>query len=197
VKRHVRGVELPGVTELHCIAGAYVGLNEVSCAGERVVNVCALVRAATWDRAGRSPDGLWRLFSDESPAFAERGRGATPVEGSDVAAAGFGFQPRGPVTAQGALAAGDAAALTAPLSGAGQAAALASGIDAARCLTGAPAPERAWARQFRAGFRPRVAAGRILQRALLTPGAAAVLFRVVAAASPASSWLYRRTRGAW
>jgi flavin-dependent dehydrogenase len=197
VKRHVRGVALPGVTELHCAAGVYAGLNEVACGGERVVNVCALVRSDAWDAAGREPEGVWRLLAAESPHFAARWTRAAPVEGSDATAAGFGFRARGAVAAGGALAVGDAAALTAPLSGAGQAAALASGIDAARCLLAA-SPDTAadWARRHGSRFRPRVAAGAALQRALLSPAAAAALLRIVAATG-ASSWLYRRTRGAW
>jgi flavin-dependent dehydrogenase len=161
------------------------------------VNVCALVRSDAWDRAGRQPDGVWGLLAAESPDFAERWRRADPVEGTDAAAAGFGFRPRGAVAAAGALAVGDAAALTAPFSGAGQAAALSSGIDAGRCLLAERDPAEAWARRFDRGFRPRVAVGAAVQRALLEPVAAAALVRILGAVSPASSWIFRRTRGAW
>lgn len=197
VKVHVRGVVLPRTTELHCVAGAYVGLNEVACAGRRVVNVCALVRSDAWERSGRTAQGVWDLLARESPDFARRWLRAAPVEGSEAAVAGFGFRPRGAVTADGALAAGDAAALTAPLSGAGQAAALASGIDAARCLLEADDPAAAWRDRHRRRYGPRVAAAGLLQRALLAPPSAGAVLRIVRAAEPAASWLYRRTRGAW
>ena len=114
-----------------------------------------------------------------------------------AATSGFGFRPRGVVTGGGALAVGDAASLTAPLSGAGQAAALASGIDAARCLLDAPDPPAEWSRRYRSRFRARVRVGGAVQRALLAPPAASMLLRVVSAAAPAATWLYRRTRGAW
>jgi hypothetical protein len=58
-------------------------------------------------------------------------------------------------------------------------------------------PAAAWDRRFRRRFDPRVAVGGALQRALLAPTAAAALLRIVSAAKPAASWLYRRTRGAW
>ena len=82
--------------------------------------------------------------------------------------------------------------------GAGQAAALAGGIEAARLVVefGPGAPE-AWARRFRSRFRRRLAVGDALQRALLAPRTASVALRIVAAVGPAASWLYRSTRGAW
>jgi flavin-dependent dehydrogenase len=198
IKVHVRGVDLRGVIEVHCVEGAYVGLNEAVCRGERVVNVCALARTEAWDRAARAPDGLWRRLAGESPAFAERWTRAREVEGSGSAIAGFGFGRRRTVVAGRALAVGDAAGLTAPLSGAGQAAALAGGIDAARAIveSGEDAPA-AWEGRFRRRFRRRLAVGGALQRALLAPRAAAAAVRIVAAVGPAASWLYRSTRGAW
>jgi flavin-dependent dehydrogenase len=198
LKVHVRGFDLRGVVELHCVDGAYAGLSGASCRRERVVNVCALVRADAWDRAGRSFDGLWRLLAGESPAFAERWRRARVVEGSEVAVAGFGFRRRGAVVGGRALAVGDAAGLTAPLSGAGQAAALAGGIEAARVVVerGADAPA-AWEDRFRRRFRRRLAVGDALQHALLAPRAASVALRIVGAVGPAASWIYRSTRGAW
>ncbi|MCE9634552.1 MAG: FAD-dependent monooxygenase [Planctomycetes bacterium] len=198
VKVHVRDVAIPGVTELHCIDGAYAGMNEVSCDGERVVNVCALVRMHAWDRAGRTPGGLWRMFAAESPAFAARWAVARPVEGSEAAVAGFGFHARGAVTGGRAIVVGDAAALTAPVSGAGQAAALASGVAAAGVvLDEGERAVRVWESRFRAQFHRRLAVGGLLQRVMLTPSAASIAIRMIGASGRASSWLYRATRGGW
>lgn len=199
VKRHVRGIALPGVTEVHAVRGAYAGLVEVVCRGERIVNVCALARADAWERAGRDPDGLWRLLASESPDFAALWRKAVPVEGSEAAVAGFGFSSRGALVAGRALAVGDAAVLTSPFSGAGQSAALAMGVEAASCLASLPADAaaRRWGRTLPGVLRRRLAVGSSLQRALLAPSAAAAVLRVVGAAGPAASWLYRATRGAW
>jgi menaquinone-9 beta-reductase len=198
VKRHVHGVALGRVTEVHAVAGAYAGLIEVACGGARVVNVCALVRAPTWDRAGRDPEGLWRLLAAESPDFAARWRDAVPVPGSDVATAGFGFAPRGARVGAHALAVGDAAVLTAPFSGAGQSTALASGVAAARCLVAAEDPasaSRAWARQLPSDLRRRLAVGDAFQRVLLAPRAAAAVLRLVSVAPAAGRWVFRATRG--
>jgi 2-polyprenyl-6-methoxyphenol hydroxylase-like FAD-dependent oxidoreductase len=206
VKTHVRGVRLPRVTELHFVGGAYVGLNEVACRGDRVVNVCALASRRTWEAAGATPGSLWALLARESPAFAERWRQADPVAESFVAAAGFGFAVRG---ARGrgerpALFVGDAAALIAPLCGDGQAMALAGGAALGRNLADAgnladPAAVRAagsvWEHQFRASFRGRLLLGRALQTVLLRPTAAAGLVRTAAAMRPLTAWLYRGTRG--
>ncbi len=206
VKTHVRGIRLPRVTELHFVDGAYVGLNEVVCRGERVVNVCALAGRGAWERAGASPDGLWDSLCRASPAFAERWRAAASVEDSFVAAAGFDFAVRG---ARGAgarppLFVGDAAALIAPLCGDGQAMALAGGavlgaIVAERAETLDSAAVRAaatdWDRAFRARFRGRLALGRSLQAALLRPRVAALVVRAAAGLRPVGGWIYRRTRG--
>jgi flavin-dependent dehydrogenase len=196
VKVHVRGIDLPGLVELHLVDGAYAGLNEVACGGERVVNACALFRADAWDRAGRSPEGAWRLLAAESPGFAARWRLARIVDGSGAAAAGFDFRPRGPVAEGGALAVGDAAGVSPPFSGAGQAAALASGIEAARVLA-EPGAAAAWPGRFRRRFRGRLAVGGVLQRTLLASSTAPATLRIVAAVGPAATWLYRATRGAW
>jgi 2-polyprenyl-6-methoxyphenol hydroxylase-like FAD-dependent oxidoreductase len=206
VKTHVRGVRLPRVTELHFTAGAYAGLNEVACRGERVVNVCALASRRAWEHAGGTPDGIWESLARESPAFAERWRRADPVAGSAVAAAGFGFSVRG---ARGGgerppLFVGDAAALIAPLCGDGQAMALAGGAALGRILADAQVSSGsaavrsaadAWDREFRASFRGRLVLGRALQSVLLRPAAAACLVRSAAGLRPLTAWLYRGTRG--
>jgi 2-polyprenyl-6-methoxyphenol hydroxylase-like FAD-dependent oxidoreductase len=205
VKTHVRGVRLPRVTELHFVDGAYAGLNEVACRGERVVNVCALATRRTWRRAGGTADGLWELVARESPAFAERWRQADPVADSFVAAAGFGFAVRG---ARGrgerpAMFVGDAAALIAPLCGDGQAMALAGGVALGRNLAergtldagAVRAAAAAWDDEFRARFRGRLGLGRALQSVLLRPAAAALLVRAAASLRPLAPWLYRGTRG--
>jgi len=206
VKTHVRGVRLPRVTELHFVGGAYVGLNEVTCRGERVVNVCALASRRTWEASGATPSGLWTTLARESPAFAERWNQADPVAESFVAAAGFGFAVRG---ARGrgerpVLFVGDAAALIAPLCGDGQAMALAGGAALGRVLADAGnitdaaairGAAAAWDREFRSSFRGRLALGRALQSVLLRPAAAAWLVRSAAGLPPLTDWLYRRTRG--
>lgn len=206
LKVHVRGVRLPRVTELHFADGAYVGMNEVACRGERVVNVCALARRVAWDRAGATPGAFWESLARANPAFAERWRRASPVADSDVAAAGFGFAVRG---ARGAgerpvLFVGDAAALIAPLCGDGQAMALAGGVALGRILAShAPSLDAhavrdaadVWEREFRAGFRGRLVLGRALQSVLLRPRAASALVRAATAIGPVPAWIYRRTRG--
>jgi len=221
VKTHVRGPRLPRVTELHFVDAAYVGLNEVACRGERVVNVCALARRDAWERAGASPDGLWDALCRASPAFAARWNASTPVDGSFVAAAGFGFEVRG-ARGDGArppLFVGDAAALIAPLCGDGQSMALAGGAALGALLAersrravrvrpvdGRAAAGRldpsgvrdaadAWDDAFRARFHGRLALGRVLQATLLNPRAAALLVRAAAGIRPVAGWLYRRTRG--
>lgn len=206
IKTHVRGVRLPRVTELHFVRGAYVGLNEVCCLGERVVNVCALASRAAWQRAGASAEGLWDLLAALNPAFAERWLRAVPVEGSFVAASGFGFHLRG-AAGEGPrppLFVGDAAAVIAPLSGDGQAMALTGGAS-----LGAILAERAdrlddaavrdaagvWRREFAASYRRRLRFGRALQRLMLRPRSASFMVRASRAVPPLSSWIYRRTRG--
>ncbi len=198
VKVHLRGIDLGGAVEIHAVEGAYAGLGAVSCRGERLVNACALVREDAWDRAGRTAPGLWRLLARESPPFARRWARARVVEGSEAAAAGFGFRGRGAVAGGRALAVGDAAALTAPLSGAGMAAALAGGIEAARSIAErGPDAAAAWEERHRRRFRLRLGVGGALQRAMLAPRAAEAALRIVGAVGPAASWLYRSTRGAW
>jgi flavin-dependent dehydrogenase len=206
VKVHVSGVRLPRLTELHFADGAYVGMNEVACRGERVVNVCALARRRTWERAGATPDTLWDWLARANPAFAERWRRASPVADSEVAAAGFGFAVRG---ARGSgerppFFVGDAAALIAPLCGDGQAMALGGGVALGRILarygaaldaSAVRAAADAWEREFRASFRGRLALGRALQSVLLRPRAASLFVRAAAAVGPVPAWLYRRTRG--
>ncbi len=206
VKVHVRGLRLPRATELHFADGAYVGINEVACRGDRVVNVCALARRRRWDEAGATPESLWEWLASASPAFAERWRRAVPVAGSEVAAAGFGFAVRG---AHGpgerpSLFVGDAAALIAPLCGDGQAMALGGGVALGRILAGAGrdldasavrAAATVWDREFRASFRGRLVLGRALQSVLLRPRMAATFVRAAAAIGPLPGWIYRRTRG--
>lgn len=206
VKTHVRGPRLGRATELHFVDGAYVGLNEVACRGERVVNACALARRDAWERAGASPQGLWDALARASPAFGDRWRAAGPVEGSFVAAAGFDFAVRGARGrgARPALFVGDAAALIAPLCGDGQAMALAGGaalgamlaargenLDAAAVRSVASE----WERDFRRRFRGRLTLGAALQATLLRPRAAALLVRAAAELRPVAGWLYRGTRG--
>lgn len=206
VKTHVRGVELPGATELHFVDGAYAGMNEVACRGERVVNVCALARRAAWERAGGTAAGLWEMFARESPAFAERWLQADPVAGSEAAAAGFGFAVRGPrgAGARPPLLVGDAAALIAPLAGDGQAMALCGGVALGAILAehlrnGTAAEVRAaseaWRRAFGASFRGRLVLGRALQAALLRPRSASALVRAASRFRPLTDWAYRATRG--
>lgn len=207
VKTHVRGVALPGVTELHFVRDAYAGLNEVVCGGERVVNVCALAARDAWQRAGASPDGIWELLARESPAFGDRWRGARAVTGSEVAAAGFSFDAclpagEGP---RPVLRVGDAAALIAPLAGDGQAMAAAGGAEVAAILArsldrlgdadAVRAAADEWDSQFRSRFAARLRVGRALQAALLRPVPATWIVRSVAALRPLGPWVYRRTRG--
>ena len=206
VKTHVRGVDLPDVTELHFVRGAYVGLNAVACGGERIVNVCSLASRGAWERAGASPDGLWELLARESPAFAARWRHARRVVGSDVTAAGFTFDAIAPADPgpRPVLRVGDAAALIAPLAGDGQAMAAAGGVEAAEILAAAAdrlrdavavrAAALRWEKQFRARFAARLRVGRALQSALLRPVPAAWIVRAVAALRPLGPWVYRRTR---
>ena len=206
VKLHVRGLRLPGVTELHFVDGAYVGLNEVACRGERVVNVCVLAKRGAWERAGSTPGGLWAHLAAESPAFEERWRVATPVADSFVAAAGFDFSVRGP-RGRGdrpPFYVGDAAALITPLCGDGQAMALAGGVALGeilakvRDLRDAAAVRRgavSWEREFRARFRGRIALGRVLQTLLLAPRAAEWTVRAAGASSALTDLVYRATRG--
>jgi len=205
VKMHVRGLRLARVTELHFVRGAYVGLNEVACRGERVVDVCALACRAAWEKAGATPEGLWDWIARESPAFAERRIAADPIDGSFVAAAGFDFVVRG---AHGRgerppLFVGDAAALIAPLCGDGQAMALAGGASLgallaarARRLDAAAVRDvaRAWNREFRSRFRGRLLLGRALQTSLLRPRVASLVVRAASTSRPLGAWLYRRTR---
>ena len=206
VKTHVRGAGLVRATELHFVDGAYAGMNEVVCRGERVVNVCALARRSAWVRAGGAADGLWEMFARESPAFAERWRNADPVGGSQAAAAGFGFAVRGArgSGARPALFVGDAAALIAPLAGDGQAMALCGGVAlgaivAAHLRDGDPAGVRAasaaWRRAFAASFRGILVLRRALQAALLRPRSASALVRAASRFRPLTQWAYRATRG--
>jgi 2-polyprenyl-6-methoxyphenol hydroxylase-like FAD-dependent oxidoreductase len=207
VKTHVRGVSLPGVTELHFVRGAYAGLNEVACGGERVVNVCALATRDAWERAGASPADFWELLARESPAFAERWRRARVVAGSEVSAAGFSFDVCAPAGTgpRPVLRVGDAAALIAPLAGDGQAMAALAGVEAAAILARSPGRLRdagavrdaaaEWDARFRARFASRLRVGRALQAALLRPAPAAWIVRSVAALRPLGPWVYRRTRG--
>ena len=207
VKAHVRGVALPGVTELHFVRGAYAGLNEVACGGERMVNVCALATSDAWERAGASPDAFWELLARESPAFGERWRLAQRVPGSEVAAAGFSFDTCAPAGKgpRPVLRVGDAAALIAPLAGDGQAMAAVGGVDVAGILArslgrlrDADAVRDAaeeWDARFRARFASRLRLGRALQSALLRPLPAAWIVRAMATVRPIGPWVYRRTRG--
>jgi flavin-dependent dehydrogenase len=196
VKRHLRGIELRDVVEVHAIDGAYVGLCEVACCGERVVNVCALTEGRAWRDAGASAEALWERLARESPDVAQRLRGARPVPGTDAAAAGFGFATRGAVSS-GALVVGDAAGLLAPFSGGGQAMALATGVAAARELLAPGDSAAAWERRFRAEFRGRLRVGRAVQRLLLARRAAPAALRAVAVLPSAASWLFRSTRGSY
>jgi flavin-dependent dehydrogenase len=210
VKLHVSGLRLPVVTELHFVHGAYVGLNEVVCGGERRLNVCALARQELFDDAERSITGLLEHIASVNPAFAERWRIAEPIEGSQAAAAGFTFERRGaaaPLGTRPALVCGDAAALIAPLAGDGQAMALTAGVRAAQALldrrddaghlsAAAVADAARWFDQrFRREMSTRLHAGRLLQSALLHPTSAIALVRGVSAIQVAPSWLYRLTRG--
>jgi 2-polyprenyl-6-methoxyphenol hydroxylase-like FAD-dependent oxidoreductase len=207
VKTHVRGIALPGVTELHFVRGAYAGLNEVASGGARVVNVCALATCDAWERAGASPDAFWELLARESPAFGERWRRAQVVAGSEVAAAGFSFDTCAPAGKgpRPVLRVGDAAALIAPLAGDGQAMAAIGGVEVAAVLARSlprlrdaravrDAAEE-WDARFRARFASRLRVGRALQSALLRPVPAAWIVRAVAGLRPIGPWVYRRTRG--
>lgn len=194
LKVHVRGVRLPGRSELHAVPGAYVGLNEVVRGGEIVVNVCALLRGVAWRRAGASPDLAWEFLARESPAFAQRWRAATPEPGTFATSSGFSFARREAVRG-GALVVGDAAGLVAPLSGAGQAAALGMGVAAARCLVSAADASTAWTQAFVATFGRRLRLGRALQGALLSANGAPWLVRAVGRSPRAARWVYRATRG--
>ncbi len=222
VKLHVRGPRLPGVTELHFVQGAYVGLNEVSRGGERCVNVCALATQDYWDDAGGAVPALLAALAAASPAFGEHWRRAGPALGDGAVAAGFSFARRGATCAPGvssapgvpgvpgvrpALVCGDAAAAITPLCGDGQAMALAMGAAAARELLarrgaggglGAEAVRaaaRAFSRRASRETGLRLVAGRALQAALLHPAAAIPLVRLAAAARCLPAWLYRVTRG--
>jgi flavin-dependent dehydrogenase len=209
VKLHVRGPVLPDATELHFVPGAYVGLNEVSCNGERRVNVCALASQATWDACGRRPNALLEHIARESPAFARRWWLAVPVDDAPLTAAGFGFEGRPQPTdaPRPALVCGDAAALIAPFAGDGQAMALSAGVSAARALLavahrdggvsadGVRFAARAHAGRFRREMRVRLVAGRALQAALLRPRAAVALLRTVGTVRGAPAWIFRLTRG--
>jgi len=209
VKLHARGPALPAMTELHFIPGAYVGVNEVRCGGERRVNICALASDEVWQAAGCSPDDLVEHIARESPPFARRWWLSVASEESRLSAAGFGFDRR-PLPTKGArppLVCGDAAALIAPLAGDGQAMALSAGVSAARALLDAReadgslpakavrAAAQRHATAFRKEMRVRLAAGRALQAALLRPRAAVALLRTVGTVSGAPAWLYRLTRG--
>ncbi len=208
VKLHVRGLCLPRVTELHFVDGAYVGLNEVCCGGERVVDVCALARGDAWQAAGASPLTFFEDLARRSPPFGERWNAADPIEDSSAAAAGFEFRPRGAArdTGRPLLFVGDAAALLAPLCGDGQAMALAGGealgrgvaarLDAG-ALDGATlrTVAREWDRRFRAANARVLRTGRVVQSLLLNSRTAAPALRLAAHAPGALRWLYRRTRG--
>ncbi len=205
VKMHVRGVRAAGVTELHFVRGAYVGVNEVVCAGEHVVNVCALARRDAWERAGARPEGMWELLSRESLAFAARMRRAVRVDGSEVAAAGFAFSRR-LAFGEGERSpffVGDAAALIAPWCGDGQAMALTGGASLGDILAGCRLEDAddvaraaaAWDEQLRRRFRGRLLLGRALQTVLLRPRAAAPLVRSFADRPAVSDWVYLGTRG--
>ena len=209
-KLHVRGLDLSDVTELHFVRGAYVGLNAVTCGGDRRVNVCALARQDFWDAAGASVGGLMAAIAARSPAFASRWEAAHAVAASSATAAGFTFERRGALAACGArpaIVCGDAAVLIAPLAGDGQAMALTAGVAAARSLiacsgaagqltaAGVGDAAREFATRFRRDMRVRLWAGSVLQAALLRPATAVALVRSAAAVRSAPAWLYRATRG--
>ena len=206
VKRHVRGLLLGDVTELHFMRGAYVGLNKVRARGDIVTNVCALVRADFWDQAGRTVGGVWETLAARSPPFAEHCRRARPVAGTMKTAAGFGFASRGS-SVHGALVVGDAAAMITPLTGDGQAMALTGGVRAAELLLHVRRPDGslsgeavreaagAWDDVFRRRYRARLAIGRALQGTLLNPATARFLVKAMSLVRPASKWIYRATRG--
>ncbi len=209
VKLHVRGPELPGVTELHCVLGAYVGLNEVACGGARAVNVCALATRTAWEAAGSEPWRLLEHIARASPAFAARLAAARVVDGSAATSAAFGFAVRG-ATAPGiphTLVVGDAAVLLPPLAGDGQAAALTAGVAAARALlaeharggaldpAAVAAAARTWRRRFARTHATRVVVARALQCAFLRPAAAALLVHAAAASRAVPAALWRATRG--
>lgn len=210
VKRHVRGPSLRGVVELHFVRGAYIGLNEVVARGERVVNVCGLVRRQAWDDAGSSVEGVLEWAARESPALAVRLRVARPVADSDVVAAAFDFDRRGAVAGghpAPLLVIGDAAGAIVPLSGAGQALALAAGRAAGVALLEAfgrhgsqdpawiSAAAEAWRRNYAREHRPHLLAGAVLQSLLIRPLSGTAVLRAASLFGGLSSRLFRATRG--
>jgi 2-polyprenyl-6-methoxyphenol hydroxylase-like FAD-dependent oxidoreductase len=205
LKRHHRpsprlGAKLQGHVEIHTFDGGYCGMSFVEGG---VVNVCMLLESRVLGELdGSDWSKLQVVLQDRSPSLRERWAELEPC-GEALAVAQVPFFAK-ETSKDGVLFVGDAAGVIAPLAGDGQAMALESGLALADLLGPAartPDPETqarvvsAWDRAFRRRFRARLALAQGLQRQLLQPSRAELVFAVVGALPGAPELLARWTRG--
>ena len=196
-KAHFRGENADSAIELHAFPGGYCGvLTEES--GE--TNVCWIAYSDELRSAGGSPDEMAASTLRANVALARRLDRLERVH--DFLAVGeLSFRPKGHFASDVCMI-GDAAGMIAPLCGDGMAMALATGEIVApliyEFLSGfSTASEfrnryvHLWNRQF----RRRMAVGRHLQDALLSPRMSRLGIRVFAAVPALAQVVVRATRG--
>ncbi len=172
LKCYARGGQVPGRVELHVFPGGYAGMSEVE--GHKT-NLCLLTKASVFRRAGSDAARFSREIMGQNPLLAQRLAGLQPDWPSTLAVGNLAFGSRSPVV-NGVLMVGDAAAAIPPLCGDGMSMALQAAELLAplahQFLSGdftGTALCRAYERQWRRRFQPRLWVGQGIQPFFLTP----------------------------
>jgi flavin-dependent dehydrogenase len=197
IKAHFRGVPPNGHVELHTIRHGYCGLAEVN--GD-VSNLCCWVELRAFRHAGGTPDRFLASALCQNMRLRTRLHMAEPLSLPWVTTS-YADRHAATPTAAGIWNLGDAAAMVAPLTGDGMGMALRTAELAAtmtsmcfqRGLTWEQA-SRAYGRQWRREFCPRLRWGRHLEGILLRPSTAYLACLALHLMPPLTAMLYRRTR---
>ncbi len=197
LKAHFYGVHLDQRVELHAVPRGYCGVAEVE--GERA-NLCCLVRADAFRRAGGTPDRLFDHMLQENPRLRARMAGARRV-GPHWLAVSFAYRKRAAPVDDGIWRIGDSAAMIAPLTGDGMSMALRSAEIAAATLRAAFGGHLTWERAaaayvagWRRVFSRRLWWGERLERTLLSPQLAGLACLVLNLMPALMGPVYRCTR---
>lgn len=182
LKRHFRGLPLPGQIDLHVFRGGYCGMSEVEGGS---TNVCLLVQQDVFQSVLKGSrtnvEAFIRWMCSQNTHLRAWFAQAVPVYPEWLSTAQIPFVSKTSVEGD-ILLVGDAAGMVAPLAGDGMAMALHSGRLAALLMERYLAAElnaselkTTYARTWNATFRARLRLGRVLQSvmlrpALLTPG---------------------------
>ena len=207
LKAHFAGPPLPGRIELHGFPGGYCGLSEIefSAQGARAADVCLLVHAEVFRRAGPpAPGGQVDAFINwmrsQNPRLKAWLAQARQLDARWLSIAQVPFGPKRPVE-NDVLMAGDSAGLIVPLAGDGIAMALRGGQMAAEhCLgflagrAGAAELAGGYARAWQREFGARLRLGRLLQPLMLRPRLLSLSLRLLNAAPPLGHYLVAHTR---